>query len=97
MEFYSLEDSFGDNAWEWGDNGADAKAWNEVEKDYNLFKGFSTEEYLAESYKRDNPGWAAFQAEVLAAGEGVNGPLVVRHWMGTLAAYSDQMNKRTEK
>ena len=62
-----------------------------------LFKGFSTQEYLEEFSRGDLAGWTAFQAEVLAAGETANGPKVVNHWMGTLAAYSEQMNALTEK
>ena len=30
-------------------------------------------------------------------GEGVNGLLVVKHWTGTLGAYSEQMEQLTEK
>ena len=60
----------GDDApWEWGGRGADALAWNQVEKDYNFLNGFSTQEYLDEFYRRDLAGWTAFQAEVSAAGE----------------------------
>ena len=82
----------GDDApWEWGENGADALAWSQVEEDYNLFHGFSTQEYSDEFFKRDQAGWTAFQTEVSAAGEEVNGPMVVKHWMGTLGAYSEQM------
>ena len=80
-----------------GENGADAKAWNEAEKDYNLFKGFSTDEYLAEFYKRDFAGWTAFQVEVSAAGESGSGPMVVKHMMGTLATLAEKMRDLTEK
>ena len=86
-----------DTPWEWGENGADAKAWNEAEKDYNLFKGFSTDEYLAEFYKRDFAGWTAFQVEVSAAGESGSGPMVVKHMMGTLATLAEKMRDLTEK
>ena len=44
----------GDDApWEWGENGADALAWKRIEDDYNLIKGFSTQEYLDEFFNRD--------------------------------------------
>ena len=88
----------GDDAlWEWGENGADAKAWNDAEKDHNLFKGFSTDEYVAEFYKRDFAGWTAFQVEVSAAGESGSGPMVVKHMMGTLATLAEKMRDLTEK
>ena len=88
----------GDDApWAWGENGADAKAWNQVERDYNLFKGFSTKEYLEEFYKRDFAGRSAFQAEVLAAEETETGPMVVKHMMGTLATLAEKMRDLTEK
>ena len=47
----------GDDApWEWGENGADALPWKRAEDDYNLFKGFSAQEYLDEFPKRDLVG-----------------------------------------
>ena len=52
---------------------------------------------MDEFSRRDLAGWTAFQAEVLAAGETANGLMVVKHWMGTLAAYSEQMRALTEK
>ena len=88
----------GDDApWEWGENGADAKAWNDAEKDYNLFKGFSVEEYLTEFQRRDFAGWTTFHQEVLAAGETSSGPMVVKHMMGTLTGLSEKMRDLTEK
>ena len=88
----------GDDApWEWGENGAIALAWRRAENCNNLFKGFSTQEYLGEFSRKDFAGWTAFQAEVSAAGETANGLKVVKHWMGTLAAYSEQMRTSTEK
>ena len=52
---------------------------------------------MDESSRRDLAGCTAFQAEVLAAGEGVNGPKVLKYWIGTLAAYSEHMRTLTEK
>ena len=75
-----------DAPWEWGGNGVD-----------NLFKWFSLQEYLDEFFKRYQAGWTTFQAEVLVAGEGVNGPMVAKRWMGTSGAYSELMKQLTEK
>ena len=62
-----------------------------------MFKGFSTQDYLAEFSKRDLAGWSVFQAEVLAAGETANGDMVVRHMMSTLAGLSEKMRQLTEQ
>ena len=80
---------------DWGENGAEGLAWRQAEDNHNLFGSFSPQEYLDEFYKMDQVVWAAFSAQVAAAGEGFNGPMVVRHLLGTLRAHSNQMKKLT--
>ena len=52
---------------------------------------------MGEFYKKDFASWAAFQAEVLAAGETESGPMVVKHIMGTLVGLAEKMRDLTEK